>query len=140
MLHNTLNKILAFTVALFVGDIVNNSLNPVRLAIGTRGYRIQSQTLRIPDRIGFFSPGPPRLQVSEAASFIMLVLHTCLGVIAGACVVFMTRLLGLPNAFKAGAVFLAFVVVQNGIIWVMVAYNPRRAPEYDWGDWKLRKD
>ncbi|KAL8948227.1 MAG: hypothetical protein Q9222_005563, partial [Ikaeria aurantiellina] len=40
-------------------------LNTAVLAIANTGYRIQSHILRIPDRMGFFAPGPPRLQVYE---------------------------------------------------------------------------
>jgi hypothetical protein len=43
----------------------------VHLAIGRRGYLIQSDVLHIPDRFGFFSPGPPGLQALQGADFAM---------------------------------------------------------------------
>lgn len=49
------------TVTGFFGPEITGDgrLNPVYLAIASRSYRIQSHTLHIPDRSGFFSPGPP---------------------------------------------------------------------------------
>ncbi|KAI0136371.1 hypothetical protein BJ170DRAFT_601493 [Xylariales sp. AK1849] len=53
----------------FQPQVTIHGLNPVHLAIANRGYWIQSHILHIPDRLGFFSPGSPRLQVHEGASF-----------------------------------------------------------------------
>ncbi|RYP65286.1 hypothetical protein DL770_009032 [Monosporascus sp. CRB-9-2] len=57
--------ILKAVKALLSPQIIDNRLNPYYLAVATRAYWIQSHILRIPDRFGFFSPGPPRLQVLE---------------------------------------------------------------------------
>ncbi|KAK6954768.1 hypothetical protein Daesc_004737 [Daldinia eschscholtzii] len=68
LFHNMSNL---FSTAFFKEDVIhNNTLNPVRLAVGARCYRIQSRLLRIPDRYGIFSPGPPRLQVYQAGRFM----------------------------------------------------------------------
>lgn len=48
--------------------------NPLFLAIGTRGYYVQSQILRVPQRFGVFSPGPPLLQVHQASFLSFLVI------------------------------------------------------------------
>ncbi|RMJ18944.1 hypothetical protein CDV36_001359 [Fusarium kuroshium] len=48
--------------------------NPLFLAIGTRGYYVQSQILRVPQRFGVFSPGPPLLQVHQASFLTFLVI------------------------------------------------------------------
>lgn len=140
MLHNLIPNILTIAKGVFAGEIVDNRLNPVHLAIATTGFRIQSHTLHIPPRIGFFSPGPPRLQVHEAASFFVLVFGFCFGIVSGGFVVFVIRLCGLPNSLKAGAVMLSMIIAQAVVIWVMVCCDRRRVPGYDWGDWKLRKD
>jgi hypothetical protein len=34
----------------------------------------------------------------------------------------------------------ALVVGTLAVIWVMGCFDKRRAPDYDWGDRKLRKD
>ncbi|KAI0543200.1 hypothetical protein GGR58DRAFT_519331 [Xylaria digitata] len=52
------------------GQVVNNQLNPIYLALGIRGCQIQSEVLHIPKRWGIFSPGPPRLQVYEGQTFV----------------------------------------------------------------------
>lgn len=138
MLHDLISNVLAVTKGVFAGQIVNNRLNPLHLAIATTGYRTQSRTLHIPGRIGFFSSGPPRLQVHEATAFIVLVGWTCFSIISSGFVVFVVRLCGLPNSRKVGAVFLSLTVAEAVIIWALVCHDRRRAPGYDWGDWKLR--
>ena len=40
----------------------NNNPNPVHVSLARQGYRLQSAWLRIPDRYGFFSPGPVQAQ------------------------------------------------------------------------------
>ena len=58
----------------FAGPVINGELNPAALTFGQAGYRIQSQKLHIPDRFGWFAPGPPRLQVYDALDFVYTVL------------------------------------------------------------------
>jgi len=140
MLHNLISNILIVTKGSFPGEIVDNRLNPVHLAIATTGFRVQSGQLHIPHRIGFFSPGNPRLQVHEAASLIFLMFTSCFAIVSGGFVIFVIRLYGLPNSLKAGAVMLSMIIAQAIAIWVIVCCDRRRVPGYDWGDWKLRKD
>jgi hypothetical protein len=72
MLQSRISKIFITTKLVFAGQIVNNNLNPVLLAIGASCYRIQSHMLHIPDRFGFFSPSLPRLQVHRAGFFLSM--------------------------------------------------------------------
>ncbi|EQB58403.1 hypothetical protein CGLO_01351 [Colletotrichum gloeosporioides Cg-14] len=46
-------------------------LNTAHLAIATRGYYIQTEIFRIPERFGVFSPGPPRLQAHQGFLFVI---------------------------------------------------------------------
>lgn len=140
MLHDLISNILAVTKGVFAGEIVNNRLNPIRLAIATTGYRIQSRTLHIPDRVGFFSSGPPRLQVHEATCFILVVCWVCFSIISSSLLVFMVRLAGKPNSGKLGAVLSSITIAEVAFFWFVACYDRRRAPGYDWGEWKLRKD
>ena len=140
MLHNFISNILVITKTVFAGEIVNNRLNPIHLAIAITGYRIQSRTLYIPDQIGFFSSGPPRLQVHEAAVFIFLIIGSCISIILGGFIVFFVKLYELPNPLKLGAVMLSVIVIQIIIVWVSVCCDRRRTPGYDWEDWKLQKN
>ena len=137
-----LDNILAVIREALAGDIVNNRLNPVRLAIATSGYDIQSRILHIPDRIGFFSPGPPRLQVFEAGDFIFTVLVSCSVFVSTSATLCLIRYSGGNTAgfVKGGAGILLLTVMQALVMWLKVCCSPRRAPGYDWGDWKLRKD
>ena len=92
-----ISNILAVPKGAFAGQIVNNQLNPLHLAVANTGYRIQSRTLQILDRFGLFSPGPPRLQVHEGLSFIIMVLWICLSLFSNAFIVYLTRRYGLPT-------------------------------------------
>lgn len=62
--------------------------NKILLALGIRGYAFQSQTLHIPDRWGFFAPGPPQSQAAEAAVFATLVVANCQIVLCEAVIVY----------------------------------------------------
>ena len=92
MLYNLISNILTTAKGVFAGKIVDNGLNPLHLAIATTGFRIQSCTLHIPNRIYFFSPGPPRLQGDEATPFIVLVCGSCLGIVMDGFLIFVIRL------------------------------------------------
>jgi len=119
----------------------SKTLNPVHLAIATRGYWIQSQILCIPNRYGFFSPGPPRLQVYQAFLSIALLVMIVLDIFLGALVVLLIAL--KPNnkpIWKFVVVMVAYVGSVVAAIWVLECYSKHRAPDYEWDDWKLRKD
>lgn len=49
-------------------------LNPYLLSAAKSGYKMQSQTLYIPDQNGYFAPGPETLQIHQGRLFLMLVL------------------------------------------------------------------
>lgn len=132
MLHDLISNILAITQGVFAGEIVNNRLNPIRLAIATTGYHIQSRTLHIPDLIGFFSSGPPRLQVHEATCFILVVCWVCFSIISSSLLVSMVRLAGKPNSGKFGAVLSSITIAEVAFFWIVACYDRRRAPGYDW--------
>ena len=67
---------------LLAGPIVDGGeLNPLYLSVATKGYRIQSRTLRIPDRYGFFVSGPPRPQAHEGEFFFMAIFFILLTLI-----------------------------------------------------------
>lgn len=140
MFGNLISNILAIPKGVFAGQTVNNQLNPLHLATATTGYRIQSRTLQIPDSFGLFSPGPPRLQVHEGLSFIIMVGWICLNLILNAFSVFLCRLCELPTCQKLGVAWTLMMVPMAVLFWIAAVYDRRRAPGYEWEDWKLRKD
>ena len=140
MFGKFISNSLAIYKEAFAGEIVNNQLNPLHLAIATTGYRIQSCTLQIPDRLGLFSPGPPRLQAHEGFCFIIVVFWYCVVIFNGALMIFSSRGHGLLTCQKLGAIYLISMVPGTLMIWIMAVNDPRRAPGYEWNDWKLRKD
>ena len=135
-----ISNIRAIPKMAFAGQIVNNQLNPLHLAIANTGYRIQSRKLQIPDRFGLFAPGPPRLQVHEGWSFIIMVCWICLTLASNAFSVFLSRRYGLPACQKFGAIFSVTTVPGAVLFWVVAIHDGHRAPGYQWEDWKLRKD
>lgn len=143
-LLSLLSNTRAVLKAFLAGEIIDNNLNPVHLSVAAAGYRIQSQSLHIPDRIGFFSPGPPRLQVRQAAAFMFPVFGTCVSVYFSGVLILFLKLCGIPISQRLGVAFLLMTVASPVfyavLMWVMVCTDPRRAPGYEWEDWKLRKD
>ena len=143
-LNELFRKLISIIIAIykeaFAGEAVNNQLNPLHLAIATTGYRIQSCTLQIPDRLGFFSPGPPPLQAHQGGSFICLVCWYCMVIFFGAVLTFLSRGRGLPAFQKMGVICLMIMVPCSLIFWYAAVNDRHRAPGYEWEDWKLRKD
>ena len=126
---------------LFSPQFIDGQLNPIHLTIATQGYWIQSSILHIPTQFGFFSPGPPRLQVHQGALFGLLSFHFGILYILGAFIMFWVGARGDPVLPLASAM-VAVVVGAAASIWVVACYDRRRSPDYDWGDLngKLRKD
>lgn len=135
-----LSDIMTFTKGLFEGEIVDNQLNPNLLTLATNGYSIQSQTLRIPDRFGLFSPKPPRLQVHQASVFIVFVFGSYLTLMGAAFTVFLMRLCGLPNIKRIAVGQLAISAVLIALLYLLICCSRRRAPGYEWEDWKVHND
>ena len=138
--HQPNNLLTAFK-KLFSPQYMDGQLNSVHLTIATQGYWIQSNILHIPTQFGFFSPGPPRLQVHQGALFGLLSFHLGLSCIFGAFIVFWVGIRGGPVLALASAM-VAIVVGVVACIWIASCYDRHRSPEYDWGDsdGKLRKE
>ena len=142
MFNKTLTNILTIPREAFAGQIINDRLNPFHLALASNGYRVQSRTLRIPDRYGFFSPGPPRLQVYEAVDFITMICCIAIILVFNALMVFASRLdrLPPPKPLGSAALFLGMNLFVVIIFWIVAIHDRHRAPGYEWTDWKMRKD
>lgn len=134
---NLISNTLATIKGEFGPQVVNNDLNPIHLAVATRGYRIQSHKLYIPDRFGFFSPGPPRLHVYQGGTFIVLAsLSSFFIVMTGFAILSAGLILSGRPYFVFAAAFSAYVAAWLGLIWVLACVG--RPPRH-WKDWKLRK-
>jgi hypothetical protein len=109
--------------------------------VGTRGYWIQSHILRIPDRYGFFSPSPPRLQRHEAITFIVFFLVTMFS--SFYWTLLLIGLQKIPDHLPLWRLALAIAVLMVcmwAAVWAMNCFDHRRAPGYKWEDSKLRKE
>jgi hypothetical protein len=102
--------------------------------------RIQSRVFRIPDRFGFISAGPPRLQVEESAIFVFVAFVVSQMVFYGGITVFILSLMGdRPVKSFAAALCLLTIGVVGGI-WLGLCLSSRRDPGYVWEDWKARTE
>lgn len=121
-------------------------LNPFHRAldVGNKVYWIQSQILCIPDRYGFFSPGPPPLQRHQACTFIAFSVPMIFGFFTLASIIVYFRVAKPDHDHPPlWGVFLVFIFVTVpfwAVVWVMNLYDKRRAPDYQWEDQKLGKN
>ncbi|KAI0202387.1 hypothetical protein F4808DRAFT_468533 [Astrocystis sublimbata] len=115
-------------------QIVDGQLNPALLAIGTRGYQIQSKVLRIPDRCGIFSAGPPRALVYEARTFILA--YWAL-IYLGVTFTFLTCPFSKMGKFNAlmTALFWASFLATLVVFYAAVVFAPKNSE-----DQKIRLD
>jgi len=117
----------------------DGNLNPTLLALASRCYRIQSHVLHVPDNWGFFSPGPPRLQVHQGAGLVVVLglqVHTAA---LGGFVVYMLVIRNRP-VFGLVGFLLAMHLATLVAFWALSLFDRHRAIGYDWGDGKLRKE
>ncbi|KAF2652353.1 hypothetical protein K491DRAFT_719029 [Lophiostoma macrostomum CBS 122681] len=128
------------------GETIDGHPNPLYLIIATRGYSIQSRILHLlhlPNWIGFFSPGSPRLQTRQAALFGVMLLKTCFDVLLGVVVVSLLRVCGLQKTEvrKLAGVLVFLTGAQIVGIWGMACLDRRGALGYDWGqgEGKMRR-
>ncbi len=99
--------------------------------IATGGYWIQSHVLRIPDRFGFFSSGPPQLQVYQGALFGFLAVHVAISALFGALIVWWIKRHGRPVTTLVRGMA-AMWVAMAAVIWVSECVHPHRGPDYVW--------
>ena len=64
---NLVRNVYLYIKDLLGPSVIDGRLNQPRLALAIQCYWFQSRILRLPDRFGFFAPGPPRLQVEESS-------------------------------------------------------------------------
>lgn len=61
--------------------VVDDEISPILETIARRGYWVLSRVLRIPDRFGLLSSGPPLLQAFQAQKLYSLATEAVLPVI-----------------------------------------------------------
>lgn len=140
MLRDLLHNAVASSRDICAGEFVDDRPNPRYLSIANGGYRIQSRTLRIPDRLGFFTSGPPPLQVHQTSESMLLVGCVCVSTVIASFLLILLKIDARPNSWVVAPVWAAFTAVEVAMVWHAVCNNSRRAPGYDWGNWKPRRD
>ena len=109
-----------------------------KVDLAARWYTIQSETLHIPDRFGFFTPGAsPPSQVSEVESVIrLLVCQLCLALFYPLCIIRLPHV-GLSRALGGLGIILGAQFIVFGIFWAF-AYSRPRPSSKDRGTWQYR--
>lgn len=117
-------------------------ISPWLVAVGSRGYEIQSKVLHIPDALGPFSPGPPPLQAHEGGEAVLLVttlLFTHVVSALAKTVIWYWKpeyynsrfVMGFLREIKTVSIF--FLLTG----WIQACLSSRRDPDYQWGTWEL---
>ena len=132
MLQDLITNVLAAREALLAGGVIGNRLNPWHLNLAASAYRIQAYTLQIPDRFGFFLPGPPRLQVYQAAMFMILFFMTCVSLILVTAMFSFFCLVRLPNLLQLAFLCYSMPVGLFCRCWILSWGDRTRAPGYEW--------
>ncbi|KAF2876883.1 hypothetical protein BDV95DRAFT_601298 [Massariosphaeria phaeospora] len=140
MVTNAITNFIATVTVFGDRDTADGQVNPIYLAIAKTGYHIQSKTLRIADRFGIFSSGPPHCQAHEGSKFLFFVigwwLYVALGVLFY-CVY-------TPEDSRYAEIFAIAIAVERvamGVIFLIcLKFNEKRDSEYKWEDWKLKTD
>ncbi|KAF2009679.1 hypothetical protein BU24DRAFT_468035 [Aaosphaeria arxii CBS 175.79] len=139
MLLQTLTNTLTTLKGLFAGAVVNGSINPYLESFATSGYRIQSQTLGIPDKYGIFQTGPPRSQVLQAQQVMGLIYGCCfsifLNVYCASFAIFYNHLPWKDVVECVAGLTLCELGLLGSLYWAMLN-DFTRAPGYEWPDWK----
>lgn len=118
------DKLLSIPDSLYPQITGSNTLNPVLLALATRAHWIQAHVLHIPDRYGFFSPSPPRLQVWQAFLFLKIFTMVICSIPLGASILYHAS--SRPNHKPLSIIALCLAMPAAGAIaflWVSECYN-----------------
>ncbi|KAL7796959.1 hypothetical protein V8C43DRAFT_303825 [Trichoderma afarasin] len=118
---------------LFGRQVQNGQPNPVLVSVATRGYDIQSRVLHIPDSLGIFTRGSPRRSAWEGFVFVYASLNLLFLAIMFACWIMVLEDYGNHSPMIPISFVVLYIAVVM-LIWVVVIYNPRRMPGYNWRD------
>lgn len=115
-----------------------DAINPQTLAVATSGYQLQSQVLHIPDRYGFFSPGPSEIQALEGALVpALIVTNTFMTFLVGFIFLLMKTVGDKPNTNEVLLWYLGTTVGLIALLWVIACTAPH--PRFQ-RESKLRKE
>lgn len=111
-----------------------------KVDLATRWYSIQSETLHIPDRIGFFTPGgPPPKQVSEVECFIRILAWQSLFVLLYPIYILISDFGISLRCLRGLGFLLAVQFAMFCLVWTAASYCHRHDSR-DWGTWRYRDD
>ncbi|KAL7915840.1 hypothetical protein GGI35DRAFT_430809 [Trichoderma velutinum] len=119
--------------ALFSCHVQNGQPNPVHVTIASRGYDFQSRVLRIPDRFGWFTRGPPRRSAYEGYTFVYICVFLGVEAILLSICLIAVDSIGQP-IMTLSIALLVFYVMVLALIWAVIIHSPQRKPDYYWGD------
>lgn len=114
--------------------VLDGKINPCLLIIARRVHWIQSQILRIPDRFGFISSGPPLLQAHQTHKIVDIIIFDGSSIFVAALI--MSIIVPRTRSRPVSATFMTMAAMY---FWDLVLlyieeifFNPMRAADYDW--------
>ena len=140
MLRNLVSNASTGVKDFFGPSVMDGRLNQPRLALATQCYWIQSRIFHVPDRLGFFASGPPRLQVEESIVFVLVVFIISQMVFYGGIAVFLASLTDDRPVMLLAAPFCLLTMAVVGGFWLHLCLSSRRVPGYAWEDWKVHTE
>lgn len=108
--------------------VVDGKINPHLLVIAQRAYRVQSRVLRIPDRFGPFSSGPPLLQAHQANKLAALVTEAVFPIVGATIMEWVVETRWWLPISMAAVTFLFTISLYIQEIF----FNPMRGADYNW--------
>ncbi|CEI60202.1 unnamed protein product [Fusarium venenatum] len=109
-----------------------------KLGLADRWYLIQSETLHIPDRFGFFTPGPPPHQEFEVERFIgLLSCQLCLVLLH--LLIFSVSLQTGVSLSDVSGILLGLQFAVFGLFWGIKYPHPSSSTKA-WGTWEYSDD
>jgi hypothetical protein len=111
----------------------DDKLNPTYLAVGRRGYHVQSHVLHMPDKFGYFSPDPPPLQTRQGYLFTLQTFLLTVPVLATVTVGVSAYHSGL-NVVAPVELTLGLMVCMAAASWILSIRHHRRYRDQDRGN------
>lgn len=107
-----------------------------KLIMANIRHHIQSKILRIPDRFGFFTSGPPPSQIWDLERALVSSALLCLFGVLGVVLFGLSLLQGCVR-WNAVAAFAAAECVFIGLIWALACFEHNFLPRDSWGAWEM---
>lgn len=115
--------------------VLDGKIHQGLLILARRVHWIQSRILRLPDRFGLVSSGPPLLQAHQAHKIANVIVGLDItSLFVGAVIAYRIVLRTRCRQTSVSIMVLAALYFWNLVLVYVeeIFFNPMRAPDYDW--------